>query len=182
MNNLISAHFDYLLVVLILTGRLGDVLSTYYATPELTIESNIIARKFRWPFAAATLLICLVPLLSATLGILILVPTYFVCFSNISQLGLIKLFGESDFKKVIIVAINRNGIGKMLLFLYLSNMFLICVGLLTMLLCRTTEWGYWVGAGIAIFPVAVLLHKTIFLLKLSGEAKNLRYSITINDA
>jgi hypothetical protein len=182
MNNPITSYFDYILAGLILIGRLGDILSTYYATPKLVIESNIIARKFRWPFAALTLLVCVVPFYSTPLGILILVPTFLVCFSNISQLALIKLVGENDFKKIIIAAINKHGIGKMLFFLYLSNMFIMSIGLLGMLLSSATEWGYWIGFGIVLFSMALLLHKTIFLLKLSKEARNLRYSITISEA
>lgn len=182
VTKLIAVHFNYILVILILIGRLGDILSTYYATPNLVMEANIIMRKLRWPFAVLSTLICLIPFYSTALGVMLLVPTYFVCFSNISQLGLIKLFGEDDFRKVVITAINKNGIGKMLIFLYLSNAFIISIGLMTMLISRTTEWGYWIGVGIAFFSVALLFHKTIFLLKLSKVAKNTSYSIRINEA
>ena len=182
MTNLISSNFTYVLAILIFIGRLGDILSTYCATPKLVIETNIIARKFRWPFAALTTLVCLVPFYSTPLGVLILVPTFFVCFSNISQLALIKLFGENDFKKIIIAAINKHGLGIMLLFLYLSNTFILARGLLGMLLSRETEWGYWIGLGIVLFAIALILHKTIFLIKLSKEAKTLKYSIVINEA
>jgi hypothetical protein len=176
------AHFDYFLVVLILIGRMGDILSTYYATPNLSIESNMLMKKFRWPFAILSTLICIVPLYSTTLGVLVLVPTFLVCFSNISQLGIIKLFGENGFKKIIITAINKLGIGKILLFLYLSHAFVISIGLLSMLLSRKTEWGYWIGLGIVFFSVSLLFHKTIYLMKLSKRARSLNYSVTINEA
>jgi hypothetical protein len=42
---------------LLLLARLGDIGSTYLATPNLKLEANVLARRFKWPFAWLTVLL-----------------------------------------------------------------------------------------------------------------------------
>ena len=55
------ANFTHVLFVLLLVARLGDVGTTFLATPRLRLEANPIARKFGWPFALLTLGVCFLP-------------------------------------------------------------------------------------------------------------------------
>src|SRR5262249_19699539 len=54
-------NFQHVLALLILIGRVGDIGSTYLATPRLTLEANPFVRRLRWPFGVVSLGLCLVP-------------------------------------------------------------------------------------------------------------------------
>jgi hypothetical protein len=51
MSELIHNHPDHFLCVVMLISRIGDITTTYLATPTLKLEANPIMRLLRWPFA-----------------------------------------------------------------------------------------------------------------------------------
>lgn len=86
MRQLIVANFEHTLCILILIGRLGDIISTRLVTPKLELEANPIVRKLGWPFAFATVLICLIPYWSTAAGVVVLIPSLFVSATNTSKI------------------------------------------------------------------------------------------------
>jgi hypothetical protein len=88
------SNIEHYLFVFILLGRIGDIGSTYLATPQLRLETNPIIRKLKWPFAIVTLLISFIAYYHAGLAVMILISTYFVCSANISKLWAIRTVGE----------------------------------------------------------------------------------------
>ena len=47
MNELIDGNLNQYFCILPLVGRLGDIISTYIATPKLKLEANPIIRKLK---------------------------------------------------------------------------------------------------------------------------------------
>ena len=78
MLQFLATHFEHVLCALILLGRVGDVGTTYLATPTLRLEANPIMRKLGWRFAVLTLLLCLIPYYSTALGVMVVVPSLMV--------------------------------------------------------------------------------------------------------
>src|SRR5208337_445540 len=95
------SNFEHLLCALILVSRLGDIGSTYLITPKLKLEANLVAGKLGWWFAAATLLVCLVPYYSAPLGVVVLVPSLLVSASNTSKIWFVRAYGESEYHDLL---------------------------------------------------------------------------------
>jgi hypothetical protein len=77
-----QTEFEHSLAALILVARIGDIASTYLATPRLVLEANPIARRLGWPFALLTLLLALAPYYNTAAGVLVLVPSLLVASRN----------------------------------------------------------------------------------------------------
>src|SRR5262245_3772249 len=96
-----SSYLAHVLSVLILVGRIGDILSTRLATPRLKLEANPIVRKLGWRYAALTLLFCLVPYYNTALGVMLLVFNFVVCFSNFGKVWLPRTMGEDAYDDLL---------------------------------------------------------------------------------
>ena len=108
MKTLIINNLDHFLCIMLLISRLGDVISTYLATPKLILEINPVIRKLRWPYAIFTLFICFIPYYDTTVAMIIIVPSLLVCSSNFSRIWFITTLGEKEYKKLLL-AVCRKG-------------------------------------------------------------------------
>ena len=90
------------LAILILISRLGDIGSTYLASPNLELESNTVIRRLRWPFAALTILVFIIPWWDIGSGIVIMVASLLVAASNSSKIWLIRAMGETEYYALMV--------------------------------------------------------------------------------
>src|SRR5579864_9285673 len=71
------ANLPHVLCALLLIARLGDIGTTYLATPRLRLEANPIVRKLGWPFALLSLGACFLPYYSITIAVPVLIGSRF---------------------------------------------------------------------------------------------------------
>lgn len=101
MYDLFQQNLRHVLFLLLLMARLGDVLSTRFATPTLKLESNPVARKLGWPYIFASVGVAPLPYLSLELGIIVLVFSLMLCAENLARLWLIRALGEEGYLAVV---------------------------------------------------------------------------------
>ena len=96
-----QVKLEHLLCAIILFARLGDIGSTYLATPSLKLEANPIMKRLGWWFAIATLFICLVPYYSTGLAVVVLIPSLMVSAANMGRIWFARAYGEAETHELI---------------------------------------------------------------------------------
>ena len=173
MKEFVYANLSHVLCILILVARLGDVLSTYIATPRLHLENNLLIRKLGWRFAWASLLICLLPYYHTGMGIVVLVPSLMVAASNSSKVWSLRATGEVEAAETILRLAKRSRLSHTLLGILVTSFFIGLVGVLLCYLCPNprSDWGFWFGVGILTYAVAILIHGSLYYCNLFKKAK-----------
>ncbi len=176
MSEFIHSHIklEHLLCALIFISRLGDIGSTYLVTPKLKLEANPIVRKFGWWYAIATLAICLVPYYSTAMAIIVLVPSLMVSASNTGKVWFVRAYGESAYLELLLSVARKSRLSHALVPTIVAALFIALVGLTMMLFCPdpTKDWGYWFGAGVIVYAVAIGFHGSMFFIRLFRNAKH----------
>lgn len=164
---------EHLLCGLILLARIGDIGSTYLATPKLKLEMNPIAKKLGWPFAMATLLVCLVPYYSTAFGIVVLVPSLLVSASNTRAIWFVRAYGETEFQNLTEQMARKSKLSHALTASVVSAFFIALIGLTLLLLSPNpnTDWGYWFGLGFLVSALAMTIHSSVHYIRLFRKAR-----------
>ena len=164
--------FAHTLAVLLLISRLSDVISTRLITPRLRLEANPIVRRLGWPFAAATLLIALIPYINAPLGVTLLAGSLLVSASNLSRGWIAHALGEDEYYAVVLRAARAGRRGAALGFVLCSAAFLALAGAVLMWLsANPSAWGYWFGMGIIAYGLVLALHGSGFVVRVFRAAR-----------
>ena len=145
------------LAILILISRLGDIGSTYLASPNLELESNTVIRRLRWPFAALTILVFIIPWWDIGSGIVIMVASLLVAASNSSKLWLIRAMGETEYRALLVRMAASARLLPSLIFSLMPALFMSILGGTIMYLypSETTDPGYHVGLGVVGYALVV---------------------------
>src|SRR5258705_7546892 len=98
MNEFLSQgqNLQHSLALLILLGRVGDLGSTYLASPTLKLEANPFIRRARWPAGILSLGLCLIPYYNTALAVLVLVPSLLVSGNNLARGWVARAVGEDE--------------------------------------------------------------------------------------
>jgi hypothetical protein len=166
---LLSAGHDLVntLAVLILLARLGDIGSTYLATPTLAMESNPLMRFGGWRLAALTVLACLIPYFSAPLGLTMLVLSLLVTGSNLSKGWLMRSLGEDGYQTVLRSAVTRSSLGAALAFVLGSAASVGLAGAIMMFVSGGSDtWGYWAASGVTVYAFAMAVYGSLSAVRL----------------
>ena len=149
--------FRVTLASLILLSRLGDIGSTYLASPNLELESNSVIRRLRWPFAVLTILVFITPWWDVGSGIVIMVASFLVAASNSSKLWLIRAMGETEYRALLVRMAAGARPFPSLVFSLMPALFMGILGATVMYLCpsEATDPGYHVGLGILGYALVV---------------------------
>jgi len=153
--------------MLILVSRLGDIGSTYLASPNLELESNTVIRRLRWPFAALTILVFIIPWWDVGSGIVIMVASLLVAASNSSKLWLIRAMGESEYYLLMVRMAARAKPVPCLIFSLMPAMFMSILGGTVMFFypSEITDLGYHVGLGILGYALVVAFYGPVTFLR-----------------
>lgn len=150
---------EHVVAGLLLLARIGDIGSTYLATPKLLLESNPVARKLRWPFAVMTLGVALLPYFMLQAGIVILTASLLVTASNFGKVWFIRTLGEQAYYDFVAQMAARSRPIEPLLFTSLSALALALIGGLLMLFYPTeSQAAYWIGYGFVIYAVVAVVY------------------------
>lgn len=175
MRSFIVANFAHVLCGLLLISRLGDVLSTRLVTPTMALEANPIMRRLGWPFAWATLLICLLPYWNTALALVALVPSLLVSSANLSKLWLVRALGEREYAELLRRAVTRSRLSHALMATAASSCFLLLTAAVLWFLSPDPErdWGYWFALGMALYGAVVWLYGSLALRRLFRRERSL---------
>lgn len=170
MLDFLQAHFGFenLLCVLILVSRIGDIGSTYLVTPNLLLEANPIVRKFGWPFAFVTLLVCLIPYYSVEMGVVILVPSLLVSASNAGKIWFVRAYGEREYCDLIVRLARTSKLSHALAATLGSAFFVALAGGVLLFLSPDpeTNGGYWFALGILCYAFIMAFYGCLSFIKL----------------
>jgi hypothetical protein len=164
----VDAHdgLKFTLAILILISRLGDIGSTYLASPKLELESNGVIRRFRWPFAILTIMVFIIPYWDIGAGIVIMVASLLVATSNSSKIWLIRAMGESEYLALMKRMAARAKPVPSLIFSLMPALFMSILAESVMYLypSENTDLGYSVGLGILGYALVIAFYgPTTFL-------------------
>jgi hypothetical protein len=160
-------NLENTLAVLIFLARLGDIGSTYLATPTLKMESNPLMRFGGWKLAALTVFACLIPYYDAQLGLTMLVLSLLVTGSNLSKGWLMRALGESDYQAMVRSAAQRSSLPAALGFAIGGAASVGLAGAVLMFASGGSDtWGYWAASGVTLYALAVGFYGTLAAIKL----------------
>jgi hypothetical protein len=167
-------HATHLVALMLLLARLGDVGSTYLATPGLKLEANPIARRFKWPFAILTIFVAAVPYYSLPMGIALLVASLLVCASNFSKLWLLRAMGEVEYHRMVVRMASQSKVLPTVLFILAPAICMAAIGglLLYFYPDPETDWGYGFAFGFFGYALAIAVWGTraFFKFRREGDA------------
>jgi hypothetical protein len=165
----VDAHdgLKFTLAILILISRLGDIGSTYLASPNLELESNTVIRRLRWPFAALTILVFVIPYWDMGAGIVIMVASLLVAAANSSKIWLIRAMGESEYYAFMVRMAARAKPVPSLVYSLMPALFMAILGETVMFLypSENTDLGYHVGLGILGYALVVAFYGPLTFLR-----------------
>jgi hypothetical protein len=172
MDFLATGHnLENTLAVLILIARLGDIGSTYLATPTLAMEGNPLMRWGGWRLAAVTLLACLIPYYSAPLGLTALVLSLLVTGSNLSKGWLMRALGEEDYQTMLLAAARRSSLPAAVGFVVGGAASVAFAGLIMVFVSGGPDtWGYWAAIGVALYAFAIAVYGSLSMARLFRAA------------
>lgn len=165
-----SANFEHVLFALLLLTRVGDIWSTWLATPKLRLEGNLVARRLGWKFAFATLLVSFLPYYSTALAVAALPVFCLACWSNFCRVWMLRALGEERWAQLITEAASRTARPLAVLWFGLAHAFLALPGFLAMGLTEPTDWAFWIGLGFAAASAILFAHHTVFIVREIGRA------------
>ena len=179
MKTLILSNFDHFLCIMLLISRVGDVTSTYLATPKLVLEMNPVIRKLRWPYAVFTIFVCFIPYYDTGAALILLAPSLLVCSSNFSRLWAIRTMGEKSYKNFLLAIRRKGDYSSACYCMGMSGFFLYLLGLLLILVSPKESWPLYIGFGIEVYAIVILLYEYIFNRKLFKESAFKPYELIV---
>lgn len=104
------ASRDYLITFgLLVFARGMDFLSTWFATPNLELEANPLAKRLGWKWGAAfNLLLCLAAAHWPLAGLIVVTTSLLVAARNFKSAWLMRALGEADYSALVGEAMNRS--------------------------------------------------------------------------
>lgn len=175
MDYLLSGHnLQNTLAALILLARLGDIGSTYLATPTLKMEANPLMRFGGWKLAILTTAACLIPYFSAPLGLTMLVLSLLVTGSNLSKGWLMRALGEDLYQAMLLSAVERSTLPVALGFVLGGAASVGLAGLIMVFVSGgPATWGYWAASGVTLYALAIGVYGSLSSIRLFRRAVTL---------
>lgn len=172
MREFIGRHFEHVLCALLLVSRVGDVVTTYLATPKLRLEANPVVRKLKWPFAFVSLLACLIPYYHTGLGVAALVFFLSICASNAAKVWFIRAMGEGEYLELLHRIARSTQLWRAILSAWVSAGFVALMALVVWFLYPGPDtWGFWIALGLMNNAVATVLFGSLFLRRIFRTAR-----------
>jgi hypothetical protein len=164
--------YVHLIAALAVCSRLADVWTTYLVTPTLKLEANPLVRRFRWRFAALTVLVGLVPYLSPPAGVLVLTASYMVAAFNATKIIMARALGEDEitalYHRVILATPPWPG----LLFLIMPGILVgVLGGCILLFYPYPDDWGFYFGFGLLAFAGTTFVWYPVGYFRIRAEAR-----------
>lgn len=162
------ASRDYLITFgLLVFARGMDFLSTWFATPNLELEANPLAKRLGWKWGSAfNILLCIAVAHWTLAGLIVVTTSLLVAARNFKSAWLMRALGELDYSLLVGDAMNRSSrrayfisvLGETLLF-----------GLVGGAVVMSSEWPsipLAVGMGMVAYAGAVLFYSLLAMWRM----------------
>ena len=155
------------LILGLFVSRTLDFLSTWLATPRLSLEANPLMRRIGY-FRMALLNLPLLglPLLHNGLAITFIVTSLLAAGANLASAALAKGMGESNQLASQQRAIRNLGVARALAFNSAGGLVTMLAGLLLMVMAPWESHGWWGGLGVLMYGVVGLVHFNMAIIRL----------------
>ena len=171
IREFVYTHFEHVLFGLLLVSRVGDVISTYLATPKLKLEANPIVRRLKWPFAVITILVSLIAYVNTAAAVILLVPFLLVSASNFSKVWLMRGMGEDAYMEMLLCNARRTRLRHAIAGVLASAFFIALAGCVLLILIPTRSWGFPFGLGIILYAVIQALYGSLSSARIFKAAR-----------
>jgi hypothetical protein len=169
-----ASNLPHILCALLLVARLGDIGTTWLATPKLLLEGNPIVRKLGWPYAWLTVVVCLLPYVSEPVAVVALVLSLLAAAGNAGRMWVMISLGEQAYADFLIQAARRSKLSYALGCVWAGAFFFGLVGVTILMLSSPSTlpgncsdgWGEFIGAGVLIYAAAVWVYGTLSVVRL----------------
>jgi hypothetical protein len=136
-------------------------------TPNMVLEGNPVARRFKWPTMAGGFVLCLIPYYDVLLGIMVAVPSLLVTASNLSRGWMARALGEREIEAIILRAAARGSLATTLAMVWVAAVFVtIAGGLLMWLSWDTDNMAAYFAFGVILYGFAVAIHSSFFFVRI----------------
>jgi hypothetical protein len=171
--------FTHTIAVLLLIGRLGDIVSTRLITPTLRLEANAVVRRLGWRFAWLTLLVAFLPYFNLPIGIAVMAASLMVAASNLSRGWIYRAMGEAAAEDWLLQIAGKTRLVTALGFVLGGAAFVISAGAVLMWLSGSSGVpSYWFGVGVALYGVVMAVHGSFFVLRLIRRRRRADQAVT----
>jgi hypothetical protein len=164
------SNFTHLIAGLGILARAADIISTRLVTPTLALEGNALMRRLGWRGAWATLALGLIAYWSVELGVLLITGSLFVASSNLGRGWFTRFLGERETEQLMIAAARRGSLRVAVLFVCGAGACVAAAGILLMRLSGPAQWGFYFGAGVVSYALAIAGHGSSALRRLFRKA------------
>jgi hypothetical protein len=132
-------NLPHVLCALLLISRIGDIGTTYLATPNLVLEANPIVQKLGWRFALVTLGACVFPYVHVPMAVTALIAFLLVSASNARTVWIARALGETAYAALLIDAARKSTLSRALIGVAASSFFVALAGGTVMLFYPTAN-------------------------------------------
>jgi hypothetical protein len=166
------AHLPHVLCALLLIARIGDVATTFLATPNLVLEGNPIVRKLGWPYALLTIGLCFLPYLNTAAALASLIAFLLVSASNAGKIWVIRTIGDTAYAAFLTELARKSKLSHALLGVTASSFFIALAGgtILLFYPSPAKDWGFWIAFGILSYAAIVWIYGTLWMTRLFRRA------------
>ena len=154
---------DHLITLgLLVFARAMDFLSTWFATPNLLLEANPLARRMGWRWGIAfNLLLCLAAAHWPFSGIVIVTTSLLVAARNFKSAWLMRALGEADYSALMGEAMHRSPSRDYYLSVLGETLLFGLVGIGVILASEWPSLTLAIGLGMVAYAGAVLFYSLL---------------------
>ena len=161
----------WLLLALVAFARGMDFLSTWFATPNLVLEGNPIAKKLGWRGGAAlNAMICVAVALDPLVSIAISTTSLLVAARNFQSAWLMRTMGETGYRDWHIARIVEARVADYLLGLAGNTLPVAAVGVAVIYFCERLLIPSAIGIGIVVYAGAVAFYTLLAFWRIRRAA------------
>ncbi len=176
MDQLSSVGSHYFLTLLILVFSRGmDFLSTWIATPTLSLEANPIAKRLGWKFGLIlNAVICFAVALWPLPAIVIATTSVLVAARNFQHAWLMRSLGEYQYRQWMVFQMAQASLGLYLFCLLAQGVLTALVGITVMVFSHHAVT-FAVGVGILTYSLAATFYTLLSLRKVRQRRQDPYY-------
>ena len=166
-----ASHDYWRLLLLVAFARGMDFLSTWFATPNLVLEGNPLAKKLGWRGGAVlNVVICFVVARDPVVAIAISTTSLLVAARNFQSAWLMRSMGEEDYRDWHIDRIVQARVGDYLLGLAGNTLPVAAVGGAIIYFCGQLLIPSAIGIGIVVYSAAVAFYTLLAFWRIRRSA------------